>query len=308
MGCNGDRQVIGKAEQLLIQPNTEVLPRRPWALLSTLVVFLVFSYLDRTILALVVDPVRRSLGFDDQQIGLLIGFALAFAYAIAGIPMGWLVDRFDRRVVLFGGVMFWGIATASCGYVSTFEEFFVVRMLIGIGEAVLTPASHSLIPDVFPAKRLGIAFSIFSMGSYIGAGFALIGGGYAVHLLLRRAGVMLPFLGETDAWRGVFVLVGLLGAALSPLIFLFREPPRRHSHGSVPDGTAGRERLAAFVFSNWKIWIMFTLTFGGMTACNAALTFWQPTYMSRFFHWNAAQFGLGLGLTYAVAGTIGLTF
>jgi MFS family permease len=271
-----------------------------------LLLFFIFSYIDRNILAIVVDPVRTSIGLSNQQMGLLIGVALASAYAAAGIPFGWLVDRYDRRFILFCGVVCWGIATAACGYSQTFEQFFILRMLIGVGEASLMPAAQSLIGDLFSRDRLGIAFSTFSMGPFIGAGVSLIVGGWLVHELVQQGAIPLPGLSTAEPWRAVFVIVGLVGAALSCLIFLFPEPVRNRGLQPAASSAASAEGLFSFLRRRWKIWAVFAIVFGGMTICNGALIFWQPTYMSRYFHWNPAEYGLALGLTSGPAGILGL--
>lgn len=281
---------------------------RAWMAVGILLLFFIFSYVDRNILAMVVDPVRASIGLSNQQMGLLIGVALASAYAAAGIPFGWLVDRYDRRLILFCGVVGWGIATAACGYSQTFAQFFILRMLIGVGEASLMPAAQSLIGDLFNRDRLGVAYSTFSMGPFIGAGVSLIGGGWLVHELAQAGAIQLPGLATAEPWRAVFVIIGLTGAALAWLIFLFPEPPRNRGRDPAIRSSASSEGLFSFLRRRRKIWLVFAIVFGGMTACNGALIFWQPTYMSRYFHWNPAEYGLALGLTSAPAGILGLIF
>jgi MFS family permease len=275
-------------------------------MVGILLIFFVFAYLDRTILAMIVDPVRKSLGLDDVQLGSLIGFALASAYAIGGIPFGWLIDRADRRVVLFCGVLFWGLATAGCALVENFQQFFIARMLVGFGESSLMPAAHSLISDSFPRRRLATALSVYTLGSMVGSGVSLILGGAVITLMSHQHELTIPVLGAIDPWRAVFLMVGLPGAALSVLILLIREPSRKVNKHPAP-GNVG-ESMVKFVLRQWPLWLVFTVVFGGMNICNAALVFWQPAYMSRFFHWSAAQYGLALGLSYAVAGSAGLLF
>lgn len=277
-----------------------------WALLSVLVLFFTVAYVDRTILALMVDPVRRGLKLDDVQISLLIGLAFASAYALAGVPIGWLVDRFSRRWTVFGGLLFWGAATAACGLARDFTQLFVLRVLVGMGEATLMPSAHSMISDSFPRARLTGALSIFSLGTMIGAGVSLIVGGAVINSFAHRAFVEVPLLGPAEPWRVVFFCTGIPGLFLASLILLFREPTRQRSVGDRL--RAPTISMMRFLRKHWQIWVMFTVVFGGMNICNAALLFWQPTYMSRFFHWNAAQYGLGLGLTYAIAGAAGLVF
>jgi MFS family permease len=284
---------------------------RAWILLFVLLLLYVFMYLDRAVLALVVDPVRKTMGLSDSEIGLLIGLAVATAYAIAGVPFGWLVDRFDRRYVLFAAAVFWGLATAACGFAQNFQQFFIARMFVGAGEAGLMPAAHSLIANSFPRKRLGLALSIYTVGASVGAGVSLVVGGFVVQAMKGYDSISVPGLGETDPWRGVFLASGLMTLLAAFLMLLMREPPRAaiavkaQSDALTDDSTIG---MFGFLKRNWKIWLMFTVVFGGMNVINAALIFWQPSYMSRFFHWQPAQYGLALGATYALAGAAGLLF
>lgn len=287
-------------------PRADRVPASAWALVGVLLVFFVFSYLDRTALALVVGPIKASLDINDVQIGLLNGFAIASAYALCGVPMGWLADRYDRRWVLFVGVAFWGAATVACGFARSMEELFVYRMLVGAGEAALMPTAHSLISDRFPRHRLGVALSVYSIGGSVGSGVALILGGAFVNEALKAPYMDLPLLGPIESWRTVFFMTGLPGIVAALLILLFREPTRKKtiSFGTGEVGTA--EGMFAFLRRRWQIWIMFVAVFGVMNICNAALVFWQPAHLERYFNWSPAAYGLGLGITYAVAGTIGM--
>jgi MFS family permease len=124
----------------------------------------VLSYTDRQILSLLVDPIRHDLSISDTQIGLLIGTAFALVYGVAGLPLGWLADRLRRRDLIVAGILLWSCGTVCCGIAHDFPHFFAARLLVGIGEAVLTPASISMISDSFPAPKRGLATSVFLMG------------------------------------------------------------------------------------------------------------------------------------------------
>ena len=120
----------------------------------------ILSFVDRQILGLMVDPIRRDLGLSDLQIGLLQGVAFALLYATLGVPFGMSVDRWSRRNLIIGGVITWSIATALCGLAGSFATLFAARVLVGVGEATLSPAVHSYLSDAYPPHRLARAMAV----------------------------------------------------------------------------------------------------------------------------------------------------
>src|SRR5580692_8198726 len=164
------------------QPDGYPRPAYAWYVVGVLVLVTILSYTDRQILSLLVDPIRRDLLISDTQVGLLIGTAFAFVYGLAGLPLGWLADRLRRRNLIVAGISLWSIGTVCCGLSHNFGQFFAARVLVGIGEAVLTPASVSMISDSFPPRNRGRATSVFLMGMAMGAGGAILFGGVILRL------------------------------------------------------------------------------------------------------------------------------
>src|SRR5690606_30105395 len=111
----------------------------PWTMVTILSVLSFISLLDRQIFALAVDPIRQELGFSDLDIGVIQGLGFAAFYAMCGLPIGMLVDRFSRRKILLLGVGLWGVATALTGLATTFAQMFMARMALGLGEATVNP-------------------------------------------------------------------------------------------------------------------------------------------------------------------------
>src|SRR3546814_2979831 len=142
-----------------------------------------FSYLDRHIISLMVDPIRQDLNISDFQIGILQGVAFSLFYAVFGLPMGWLVDRYQRRWVVYWGVTSWSLATAACGLSSNYWHLLIARFGVGIGEATLSPAAYSMIADIFPRHRLDFAMSVFGIGTALGGALALAVGGIMIDWL-----------------------------------------------------------------------------------------------------------------------------
>ena len=150
---------------------------RAWYAVSVLSLAAVMSYIDRSILGMFVEPIRRDLSVSDVQISLLQGLSFAVCYSIAGIPLARLADRHNRIRLIVCGILVWSVMTAACGMAASFVELFVARMGVGIGEAVLIPATISLLPDIFPRRYLGRANAVFTVGAGLGTGLALVLGG-----------------------------------------------------------------------------------------------------------------------------------
>ena len=160
-------------------------PSRPyaWTVVAILIATAVLSYTDRQVLSLLVDPIRGELGISDTQVSLLLGTAFAVVYGIAGIPLGVLADRTSRRNLIFAGVLVWSCGTLACGFSHSFGQLFAARIVVGLGEAVLSPAAISLISDYFPPSRRGTAVGFFLSGIAMGIGAAILIGGGVLHVV-----------------------------------------------------------------------------------------------------------------------------
>uniref|UniRef100_UPI0039835DD4 MFS transporter n=1 Tax=Phenylobacterium sp. TaxID=1871053 RepID=UPI0039835DD4 len=148
-----------------------------WYVLILLTAVHVLGYIDRWILSLLIEPIKADLGLNDFQIGLLLGPAFALLFITFGVPFGWLADRVERRRLLAAGIALWCLFTAGSCLAKDFPTLFLMRMGVGIGEAVLAPCAFSLIADFFPAMQRPRAVSIFMTGTFIGAGTAFLIGG-----------------------------------------------------------------------------------------------------------------------------------
>ena len=110
-------------------------PKTGWALTGLLTLAYIFSYIDRSILGLLIGPVKAQFQLDDTKVGLLIGVAFGVFYALLGPPLGWLADHMKRTRLVAMGVGLWSLATAACGLATTFGQLFIARMCVGVGEA-----------------------------------------------------------------------------------------------------------------------------------------------------------------------------
>jgi MFS family permease len=154
----------------------------PWLLVVLFTVPLI-GYVHRLIINILIDPISAELAISDTQASFLQGPPFAVAYALMVIPMGLLADRGNRLLLLGCGAVIWSIGTLMCGLAADFTWLFLARLVVGIGEAALTPAVVSFIGDSFAGDRRGFAMGVFFTG--INAGFS---SAYAIGGITLEAG------------------------------------------------------------------------------------------------------------------------
>jgi MFS family permease len=279
-------------------------PARAWYVLGLLTLVYVFSFVDRTILSLLVGPIRRDLHITDTQVSLLMGFSFAVFYTFFGLPLGRMADSQSRRQLIAGGIATWSLFSAGCGLAKNFGQMLLLRMGVGVGEAVLSPSAYSLLTDYFPPRRRATAMSIYSMGIYIGTGLASMLGGFVIGWANGRASWPLPLLGEVRSWQIVFFAVGLPGVLLTPFMYTFAEPVRRG--GRTEAKSVPSREVFAYVKNNRKTFLCHNLGIAFLALAGYGGIYWIPTFFIRHHHWTAAEAGKGFGIVFAVAGSLGI--
>jgi MFS family permease len=183
--------------------------------LGLLFVVYVVNFVDRSILNILLEPIKREFQPSDTALGFLSGVAFAIFYATLGIPIARWADRGVRRDIIALALFVWSGMTALCGLARTFPQLVAARIGVGIGEAGGSPPAHSILADYYPPERRGTAFAIYALGIPVGTAFGFFTGGW---------------MAETLGWRSAFLLVGVPGLALALIVRLtLREPPRGHS-------------------------------------------------------------------------------
>src|ERR1700760_2528163 len=199
--------------------------RIAWTAVAVLTAIGAVGFVDRQVLALLVEPLKKDLGLTDTQIGVLQGFSFVILYATAGVPLGFAVDRYSRRLIIFLGVVAWSAATVLSGLSHSYNELLLARICVGLGEAALGPAAYSMLSDLFPKFRLAIAFSVFNFGLVLGSILALLVSGQVITSAAH--GLVFPLIGWRNVWQSTFIIIGVPGCLFSLLIFLIPEPVRR---------------------------------------------------------------------------------
>ena len=275
--------------------------RRDWFLILFLALAYVLSGLDRQILAFVAPAVKSDLALTDLQLGLLQGFAFSLFYAVAGMPMGVLIDRFSRTKVMGGAVAFWSAMTLACGLAPGFALLTVARMGVGAGEAALTPGAYSLMADVFPKRLLGRASLIYSLGAPVSVACAAAISGWILSAGDTEGRLVLPIFGNCAAWRVAFAAAALPGIAVSVGLVLLRDPTRKAGHV----GEISSSRLFTFLGGPGRSHLVFALASTAIVGIHYAITAWSPLILSRSFNWSPGQVASALGSVGLAGGTLG---
>lgn len=277
---------------------------RDWLVVLLLMAALILSFVDRIALSLLVDPIRADLGISDAEIGLLQGIAFGLFFAVMGLPLGWLADRWTRKGTIMLGVGVWSAATAACGLSSNFVQLLLARIGVGAGEAALAPASYSIVHDRFPKEQLGRAISLFQVGGVIGAGLALVITGYVYRYFTDGGGAGLPLIANLSPWQQTFVAIAAPGALFVALIAFIKEPER------VPGeaGARGEQKLGmiAAVKARAALYVPLFLGMSGVIMTSYALVSWMPAILGREFGWSTDEVGARYGFTVLLASPVGL--
>ena len=283
-------------------------PAVAWYAVGILIGAYLVALIDRQILTLLVEPIKRDLELSDTQLSLLIGLAFAVLYTVAGIPIARLADRKPRRTIIAIGVFFWSVMTFLCGLASTYWQLFLARVGVGVGEAALQPSAYSMLSDYFPPNKLGRAIGTYSIGLFVGGGLALVLGGAVIGALSGTESTELPILGEVRNWQLAFIVVGAPGVLLTLLMMLtVKEPARRGVSVPAQSGKITDE-LSLFLRDNRAtvFFIVSAFSLGGIAVVGYLA--WVPEFLRRTFGWNMSEIGLVFGSLMAIVGTTGTLF
>lgn len=252
------------------------------------------SAVDRQILNVLVEPIRRDLSLSDTQIGLMTGLAFALFYATMALPLARLAERMRRPLLLGGCMALWSLFTMVCGAAQSFVQLFVARVLVGVGEAGSGPASHALVTDITPPEKRARALALVGSGQPLGALIGLACGGIAA---------------DAFGWRWAFVLAGFPGIALALLmLFTLRDPrPAVAADDAVP---SAREALGVLA-RKFSFWMFVTGSSFVSTTTLAFGAFFGSLLIRNHtpeLEALAARFSPSLGATSVVGAMLALAF
>lgn len=275
-------------------------------------VFLLFlayllSFLDRQIIALLIDPIKNDLQISDFQFSLLHGLGFGVFFALFGIPIALAADRWRRTRIIGIGVVVWSVMTVYCGLARGYFQLFLGRIGVGVGEAALAPAAYSLLADVFDRKRLPRAMAIFSMGSTLGSGLAFLLGGRLLSALAEWDRSDIAWLSGFADWQLAFMFAGLPGLVLAIFIFRFPEPSRKGLLDTSPQTI--RRQLATtfrFMLGNKRLYFGIFIAIAATTAMSSGFIVWTPVYLMREFGLSPPEAAQRFGGIFVLAASSGV--
>lgn len=267
-------------------------PAIGWYAVFVLLIAYLFSFVDRIILGFLVIPIKADLGVSDTAMGLLLGVAFSIFYALMGLPIGWLADRFSRRGIIAWGIFLWSLATAACGLASSFLQLFIARIGVGVGEATLSPSAYSMIADYFPKEKLGRALGVFMSGAFFGAGLAFLVGGAALGMVFQMGSIELPLVGVVKPWQLAFIIVGLPGILVAAWMMTVSEPARR-GLSNKPIATA---EVIRFMRARRRLFSAHFIGFSLLSLVLVLVFTWAPTLFVRVHGFSQSEVGYKLGL------------
>ncbi len=285
---------------------------RAWFVVGILMIIYVFSFIDRTILNLLVTPIKADLNISDTQMSLLMGFSFALFYTIFGLPIGRLADSVNRKGIIAVGLLIWTAATGGCGLVRHYWQFLLLRVGVGVGEATLSPSAYSLIADSFPREKLGRALSVYSMGIFIGSGLAVGVGGGVASWAATRGPMDLGPLGTIFPWQLTFIVIGVVGLAPLGLLLLIREPVRRGvrmiktSDGKEKVASVPLREVFVYILANWKTFFCHHMGFAILAFSSYGVGGWGAAFMERSHGWEPGRIGLFFMIHVIGSGCLGI--
>lgn len=254
------------------------------------------SFADRQLTAIMAGPIKASLSLTNAEVALLGGTAFAMMYGIAGIPAGLAADRFKRKRMIACAIFFWSLCTAVCGVAGDFKTFFIARIGVGVGEAVLLPCAFSLIYDLVPVRRRGLAFALFGLGIPAGMALGLAAGGVLNDFFASRPDLG-GLLGGLEPWQKTFLTLASLGIPASLLALAIKEPARQ-PRSLKQDGSPERSSLMTV--------LAFFAAMGFAGIAFHGINFWTPTLLGEKFGLPTGAIGARMGLITIVTGTLGM--
>ncbi|GAB4040206.1 MFS transporter [Spirosoma gilvum] len=260
--------------------------------LMMLTLVYVFNFVDRQLLVILQESIKRDLNLSDTQLGLLSGFTFALFYVTLGIPIARFADKTNRRNTVAVSLAIWSIMTACSGLVRNFIQLLLARIGVGIGEAGGSPPAHAMISDYFPPEKRSTALSIYSTGIYFGILVGFLMGGY---------------LNQHLGWRTAFYVVGIPGVIFSLLFYITVKEPRRGAtdieRTSAIESPSLREVVKRLYATKTFVYLAFAT--GLHVFCIYGLNNWAPSFLARLHGMKNAEIGALLGPIFGIGGALG---
>lgn len=281
--------MVDLAPQLTAEANAAARPSlRRYYVLGLLTAVYALNFLDRTIFNVLIEPIKKEFALSDTMMGLLAGFGFVLFYSLLGIPIARVADRLNRRNIVALAFAFWSAMTALCGMATSVTALAFARIGVGIGESAGTPASQSIVADLFSKNERPRALGIYAVGTYLGVFLGYFIGGY---------------VNQHYGWRMAFFSAGLPGIALAAVLWLTISEPKRGAMAETftPEPLGPTLRFLGSQQTFVIVLIGFCLT----TYTNYATAAWIPPFLARVHHLTSAEIGTYAGTFKGLAGMAG---
>ncbi|UGY03417.1 spinster family MFS transporter [Bradyrhizobium quebecense] len=281
--------MVDVAPQAAAATRAAALPSaRRYYVLGLLTIIYALNFLDRTIFNVLIEPIKKEFALSDTTMGLLAGFGFVLFYSLLGIPIARMADRLSRRNIVAAAFAFWSAMTYLCGMASSVATLALARVGVGIGESAGTPASQSMIADLFDKNERPRALGIYAIGTYLGVFLGYFIGGY---------------VNQHYGWRMAFFTAGLPGIALAAVLWLTISEPRRGAMAK----TFKAEPIGPTLnfLASQPSFVIVLVGFCLTTYTNYATAVWIPPFLARIHHLTSAEIGTYAGTFKGLAGMAG---
>jgi MFS family permease len=278
--------------------------RAAWSAVLILNFAYVLLFFDRQLFAFLVDPIKADLGISDFQFSLINGAAIGVLAGLLGILLARIADNHNRRDAIAVSVAFWSLMTVLASRASGFIVLLMARMGVSASQALLVPASVSLIADAFSAQRRPLAINIFWSGAYIAPGLALALSGFIGGLISTAEGLTLPLSGNFSPWQLALLFLALASIVVLALMRHLQEPERRNL-AKLRRAVSMNETFD-YLRTHWFVYLSLIVGAALSTVGMFAMYAWVPAIYMRIYDWHSADIGIVFGLMLIVCGTAGL--
>ena len=280
-------------------------PIYAWFFTSILLFAYIISFIDRQMINYLVVPIKEDMGLTDFEISFIQGWGFVLAYIIFSIPFGRIVDKVNRVRVLIGGIIIWSVATAACGFSKNSWQLVLSRSGVGAGEAALTPASWSIISDLFPVERRSFPMSIYLMGPYIGQGLSLLFGAQILRIYNEPVTLFESII--VQPWQIIFLIIAVPGVILGLFMFALRDPVRKEVLVSEKEESKDSiKEVFAYVIKNIGAYMPLLIGSAFIVVLLYGVQSWVPTFLHRIHGWEHTRIGDQYGLVALFAGSLGV--
>ena len=251
-----------------------------------------------------VVPIKEDMGLTDFEISFIQGWGFVLAYVIFSIPFGRIVDKVNRVRVLIGGIVIWSVATAACGFSKNSWQLVLSRSGVGAGEAALTPASWSIISDLFPVERRSFPMSIYLMGPYIGQGLSLLFGAQILRIYNEPVTLLESII--IQPWQIIFLIIAVPGIILGLFMFTLKDPERKEGLTGDREENESIKEVFSYVIKNIGAYMPLLVGSAFIIVLLYGLQSWVPTFLHRIHGWEHTRIGDQYGLVALFAGSLGV--